>query len=98
MDDGDSPQLIESSKATNFSLSFFEVMSPRFEVADFRQLLRNYGIFDKWDVDLLVAYYYDEKSQEEITKQHNYVDRSTLSRRLKYLRGLLKERGFKGKR
>lgn len=61
---------------------------------EFFRLIRSYGIVDAWDVELLVARYYEKRSYRDIQEQFNYASKSTVEKRLKKIHALLEERGI----
>ena len=97
MDDGDSPQLITSENAAKFTMSIFQVMQPSFSRSVFIEQMLGYGFTDKWDLGLLEAKYFYGMSAHRIADEQHYVSHDTVSRRLKQLHTLLKERGYKRK-
>lgn len=92
--DGDSPQLASEGQVSNMTISVFDKQFWKHDEESFLGLMRNYGVTDEWDLDLLSAKYYRNLSADDIVKEFNYVRRDTVYRRLKALRALLKERGI----
>ncbi len=61
---------------------------------DFVAGLKKFGIYQEWDLQLLVAYFYDNYSLREILATQHYQSKETLRLRIKTLLGQLKERGY----
>lgn len=94
MRDGDPPKYISDAAVAAMTVSVFQSHFWKFDEARFLTLMRNYGITEKWDLDLLSAKYFRNLSPDDIVKEFHYVRRDTVYRRLKALRALLKERGI----
>jgi hypothetical protein len=77
------------------TMDVFKTNYPLFSALDFQSLMRSYGFTEKWDLDLLTAKYVDGYSDTAIAESQAFTSRFTVKRRLKRLRDLLAERGFK---
>ena len=82
----------------NMTVDVFQAYRPTFELSDFEALMRGFGFYEEWDLQLLVARYYYGESLRQIEKQFSYMSYQTVKRRLKALHVLLVERGFKPRR
>lgn len=79
----------------NASMDFIRLQHPQFSLEEFTQLMRSYGFYEEWDIDLLTAKYFYGQSVRQIANDFAYCSFKTVARRLKTLHALLKERGFK---
>lgn len=94
MDAGDSPKLIGSEQAAQFTINVFERQFWKHDEGAFLTLMRNYGFTDEWDLDLLSAKYFRNLSVRDIEKEFNWTSKSAVQRKLKELRELLRARGI----
>jgi phage terminase large subunit-like protein len=65
---------------------------------EFLEVLRKYGITTYWDTELLVARYVYDMTMREIRREYHFTDLKTAFYRIRELRRLLVERGFKPRR
>lgn len=79
----------------NLSVDVIRVNHPQFDLKEFQQLMRDYGFYEEWDLDLLTAKYFYGQSLRQIAEDFNWCSFSTIRWRLKELHVLLQERGFK---
>ncbi len=82
---------------SNRSTAFFEHHQPTFSLPNFVSFLKSHGIFEEWDLELLVCRYHYGMTLRNIEKDLSYISRRTIKRRLKSLHNLLIERGIKPK-
>lgn len=82
------------TEVSNHTQDVFKVYRPSFDLEDFIALMRSYGFLEEWDMELLVSKYFYGLSNKQITIEQNYCSASTMDRRLRELRRLLKERGY----
>lgn len=61
---------------------------------DFLHLIKSYGFVDPWDVELLVARYYEKRSYRDIQEQFHYASKTTVEKRLRALHAKFEERGI----
>lgn len=94
MRDGDSPRIVSAEVAASSSMSLFQIQFPVFNSKTMLDTVKNYGILDKWDLQLLEAKYHHNLSLREIATKFGYVSTMTVQRRLKRIRDLLVERGY----
>lgn len=95
MRDGDFPQIISGDMAAAHTMSVFQVMLPSFSKDDFLSTMRSFGFTEDWDLELLELKYYYGLSDTRVAKELSYISRQTVTRRLRQLHTLLKERGYK---
>ena len=95
MRDGDFPKIISGDAAAAHTLSVFQVMLPSFSKEEFTATMRSFGFVEDWDLELLELKYYYGFSARKIADELSYVSHDTVSRRLRQLHTLLKERGYK---
>lgn len=91
-------KLARAANIENHSRNLFEERFPKFSLSEFRAQMQEYGFVDEWDIELLTAKYFYNMSARSIAEDQHYVGKSTVDRRLKELRRLLKERGYGAKR
>src|SRR6516225_2671799 len=96
VDEGSPPRRIPSESAARSSMSFFQTMFPPHDPVTFLELIRNYGIVDQWELDLLEAYFVRNLSSEEIAEEFGWVGSGrTVRRRIKAIKEELVRRGIK---
>lgn len=95
MNDGDFPQRLPADVVAGFTANVFQVMLPTFSRAAFIADLKEHGFTDDWDLELLELKYYCGLSDTRVAKELSYISRQTVTRRLRQLHTLLKERGYK---
>lgn len=94
METGSRGHHISDAAAAAMTMNAFQVTFWSFDPASFIELMRNYGITDKWDLDLLTAKYCRNLSAADVAKEQSWVSPNKVKRRLKYLRDELVRRGF----
>lgn len=94
MRDGSPPRYVPDSVISAMTMNVFQVTFWSFDPTSFIELMRNYGITDKWDLDLLTAKYCRNLSAADVAKEQSWVSPNKVKRRLKYLRAELVKRGF----
>jgi hypothetical protein len=94
MNDGKT-RYIGDEVAASTSMSVFQVMFPVHSPEVMLDRVKNYGILDKWDLELFEAKYFHNLSLRDIAKKFGYVSTMTVQRRLKRIQLLLVERGYK---
>lgn len=103
MNAGNPPTSISSEAASSSTVSFFTTIFPPTNPKGFLELIRNYGVIEKWEVELLEAYFCRNLSAKEIVEEFGWVgDGRTLKsaarevqRRIKMLKEELKRRGIR---
>lgn len=95
VDAGSRAGIVNDAALAVMTMNIFQAHFWSFDPAPFIELMRNYGITDKWDLDLLTAKYCRNLSAADVAKEQSWVSPNKVKRRLKYLREGLVKRGFK---
>ena len=80
--------------AAQSSISIFNVIFPPTSPKIMLERVRNYGILDKWQLELLEAKYFHNLSIKDITAKFGWTSETTVKRRLREIRAILKDRGY----
>ncbi len=94
MQDGEIRRLISTEAVANITTDVFQAHFWKQDEGKFLELMRNYGITEEWDLDLLSAKYYRNLSPDDIVQEFHWVGRDKVYGRLKALQALLVERGI----
>lgn len=89
---------LQRANSANATVDMIRSHHPQFSLPEFEQLMRDYGFFEEWDLDLLKAKYFYGQSVRQIANDFSYCSFKTVARRLKALHALLEERGFEQER